>query len=233
MAAHTPATSPLSSTPRLRASAPWLLGALLVAGAGLLAGAPAQAQQVYRIVGPDGKVTFSDRPPEKPDAKVATVRGGGSQAEANSTLPAELRRIANQYPVTLYVTRDCDVCNAGRQLLVGRGIPFAEKTISSNADIAALKRLTGSDSLPSLSIGSQSLRGLQEGEWNSYLDAAGYPAQIPLPATYRRPSPEPLVPGGDAPAKQPSEAKPKAKPQPDLPVVPRRATEHNPAGLQF
>ena len=28
----------------------------------------AQAQQIFRIVGPDGKVTFSDRPPEDPKA---------------------------------------------------------------------------------------------------------------------------------------------------------------------
>ena len=77
------------------------------------------------------------------------------------------------------------------------------------------------------------LRGLQENEWNTYLDAAGYPAQIQLPAAYRRPAPEPLAPAGDAPAKAPSDARPKAKPAPELPVAPRRATESNPAGLQF
>jgi len=233
MAAHTSALKTFAPATHLRVSGPLLLGALLALGAGLMAASPAHAQQVYRIVGPDGKVTFSDRPPEKPDAKVASVRTGNSQAEANNTLPPELRRVANQYPVTLYVTRDCDVCNAARQLLVSRGIPFAEKTVNSNADVSSFKQLSGSDSLPALSIASQFLRGLQESEWNSYLDAAGYPAQIQLPATYRRPAPEPLVPAGDAPAKAPADAKPKAKPAPDVPVAPRRATENNPAGLQF
>lgn len=231
-----PTSAPKTSTlarPLRVSGGPLLLGALLALGAGLMAAPPAHAQQVYRIVGPDGKVTFSDRPPEKPEAKVATVRSGSSQAEANTALPPELRRVANQYPVTLYVTRDCDVCNAARQLLVGRGIPFAEKTINSNADISSLKQLSGNDTLPALRISSQFLRGLQENEWNSYLDAAGYPPQIQLPAGYRRPAPEPLVPGGDAAAVAPPEAKPKARPTPELPVAPRRASENNPAGLQF
>ena len=233
MAAPTSAFQTSTSVRHLRVSGPLLLGALLALGAGLMAAPPVQAQQVYRIVGPDGKVTFSDRPPEKPDAKVATVRSGSSQAEANATLPPDLRRIANQYPVTLYLTRDCDDCSAARQVLTSRGIPFAEKTIISNADISAFKQLSGSDTLPALSISSQFLRGLQENEWKSYLDAAGYPPQIQLPAAYRRPAPEPLVPAGDAPAKPLSDAKPKAKPAPELPVAPRRATENNPAGLQF
>jgi glutaredoxin len=232
MAAHTPAFKTATPAKPLLVAGP-LLGALLALSAGLMAATPVQAQQVYRIVGPDGKVTFSDRPPEKPDTKVATVRSGTSQAEANNALPPELRRVANQYPVTLYVTRDCDVCGAARQLLLSRGIPFAEKTISSNADISSFKQLSGSDSLPALSIGSQFLRGLQDSEWNSYLDAAGYPAQIQLPAAYRRPAPEALVPAGDAPAKAPSDTKPKARSAPDVPVAPRRATDNNPAGLQF
>ena len=47
-------------------------------------GLPAQAQQVFRIVGPDGKVTFSDKPPLESSAKVAPVvrmpAGGGGEA---------------------------------------------------------------------------------------------------------------------------------------------------------
>lgn len=233
MAAHTSALKTSSPATHLRVSGPLLLGALLALGAGLMAATPVHAQQVYRIVGPDGKVTFSDRPPEKPDAKVATVRSGSSQAEANNALPPELRRVANQYPVTLYVTRDCDVCGAARQLLLSRGIPFAEKTIGTNADISSFKQLSGSDTLPALSIGSQFLRGLQESEWNSYLDAAGYPAQIQLPAAYRRPAPEALVPAGDAPAKAPSDTKPRTRSLPEVPVAPKRTTDNNPAGLQF
>ena len=49
-----------------------------------------QAQQVYRIVGVDGKVTFSDKPPQGLDAqtKVNSASGGFSTVNVgNTTLP--------------------------------------------------------------------------------------------------------------------------------------------------
>lgn len=208
------------------------LGAALIGLASLIGWqAGAQAQQVYRIVGPDGRVTFSDRPPEKANAAPTSLRGGAA-ADANSALPPELRKTASQYPVTLYVTRsDCSACDAGRRLLQGRGIPYTEKTVDSAADNEAFKRITGGDSLPALGIGNQTLKGLLDTEWNSYLDAAGYPRQIQLPASYRQAPATPLVP--PAPS-TPAKDKPAAtKPNPPLPVVPQRATENNPAGLQF
>ena len=42
---------------------------MLVLGAGLIAALPAAAQQLYKYVGPDGKVQYSDRPP--PDGQKA------------------------------------------------------------------------------------------------------------------------------------------------------------------
>jgi hypothetical protein len=38
---------------------------------------PSQAQQVYRIVGPDGKVTFSDQPPPPASNAKDTAAGAG------------------------------------------------------------------------------------------------------------------------------------------------------------
>ena len=70
----------------------------------------ALAQQVYRIVGPDGKVTFSDRAPAanaEGTAVGAGPRSGGSGAEA---LPYALRQVATRFPVTLYTSSDCVPC---------------------------------------------------------------------------------------------------------------------------
>lgn len=224
-------TSAAALTRRPRASAPVLSLLALVAWLALSPGGMVQAQQVYRIVGPDGKVTFSDRPPEKPSEKAATVRTAGTAADANSSLPSELRQVANQYPVTVYSTRDCSLCEEARQWLVRRGIPFAEKTINTKADVDALRKLSGSDTVPSLSIGSQFLKGLQEAEWSNYLDAAGYPRQIQLPPAYRRPAAVALVPAEAAPA-APVERKP-APAAPAVPVAPQRTSPTNPAGIQF
>ena len=163
-----------------------LLYALSVAG---LAG----AQAVYRIVGADGKVTFSDKAPLDA-AKTTAATTGSKPASATETgMPYELRQISSRFPVTLYTGAACVPCNSGRLLLQGRGIPFTENTVTSVEDIEALKRISGDNSLPFLTIGGQKIKGFSETEWIQFLDAASYPATSVLPANYRSPPPRPLV----------------------------------------
>lgn len=188
----------------------------------------AQAQPVYRIVGPDGKVTFSDRPPTEAQAQQApSARAGGSSA--NDALPYELRQVAARFPVTLYTGNDCAPCASARNLLTQRGIPFTERTVTSNEDIAALQRIAGVASLPFATIGGQQLQGFSDPEWTQYLDMAGYPKQSQLPPNYRRPPATPLVavvekaPAAEAPA--PAAPRPAPAPAPAAPS--------NPAGITF
>lgn len=188
------------------------------------------AQQLYRIVGPDGKVTFSDQPPPATaNAKVTTGRGGKFTAEGptgNPALPTELRAAATRYPVTLYTSKDCGPCGTARAMLSRRGVPFAEKLIESNQDIEALQRLSGDSSLPFATIGGQQLKGYADQEWSQYLDAAGYPKASALPANYRNPAPAPMV-------ARAAPAAPVAEPTPAPVQVPAAAEPANPAGIKF
>lgn len=193
-----------------------------------LAGTAAHAQQVYRIVGPDGKVTFSDRAPDTQLAPT-TTRGGGAPA-ADAALPYELRQVATRYPVTLYTSNDCQPCNSARNLLIGRGVPFSERTITTSEDVEAFKRLSGGTSLPFGTIGAQQLQGFSDAEWTQYLDLAGYPKQSQLPANYRRPAATPLVAVVE---KKAPATEPEARPQPEsAPTAPAK-TPANPAGIVF
>lgn len=189
-----------------------------------------QAQQMYRIVGPDGKVTFSDQlPAASANAKVTAGTGKASGGGANNpALPLELRTVAGKFPVTIYTGKDCGPCGAGRSMLAARGIPFTEKTVESNDDIAALSRLTGESSLPAATIGGQMLKGYSEQEWGQYLDAAGYPATSKLPASYRNPAPTPMV----AKAPAPPAPAPAAAPAP-APAAATAPAPPNPAGIKF
>ena len=56
------------------------LAALAACATGALLATTTQAQQVHRIVGPDGKVTFSDRAPEdkKAQSTVLSTASGGA-----------------------------------------------------------------------------------------------------------------------------------------------------------
>jgi glutaredoxin len=191
------------------------------------------AQQVYRIVGPDGKVTFSDQPPPAAsNAKVNAATPGGGGAAASAGLPFELRQVAAKYPVTLYTGENCGPCGAARSMLTSRGVPFSERTVTTNDDIQALQRLSGDATLPFATIGSQQLKGFSDAEWTQFLNAAGYPATSTLPASYRRPAATPLVTVNTPPAATAAGAaapRPAAAPAP----IPVQAPVDNPSGIKF
>jgi glutaredoxin len=202
-----------------------------VAAVAVFAVRDANAQQIFRIVGPDGRITFSDQPPldsSKSASPAKAIPLPGAGGTANAALPFELREVASRYPVTLYSAPTCAPCGAGRAMLASRGIPFAEKTVTTNEDIEALKRLSsGAASLPLLTIGGQQLRGYSEAEWTQFLDAAGYPKTSLLPASYSRAPAAPLVVVQDQTAARPAPEAPAPAPFPPTPV------EENPAGIKF
>ena len=200
---------------------------LLVAAA-LCCVAGVQAQTIYRIVGPDGKVTFSDKPPVSAEqGKVAGTGTGASSSASGAGLPYELKQAAGKFPVTLYTATKCAPCDSARSMLMGRGIPFSERTVSTNEDIEALQRFNGDASLPAASIGSQRLRGYSPTEWAQYLDAAGYPQTSALPAGYRNGAASPLVAvTKPVAAKAEETAPPTPQPEPDV-------SPSNPSGIKF
>ena len=204
--------------------------ALLLASAALACAAGAQAQMIYRIVGADGKVTFSDKPPVSAEqGKIAGTGVGASGAAANAALPFELRQIVAKYPVTLYTAPKCAPCDSGRALLSGRGVPFSERTVVTPEDSDYLQRLVGDNTLPYVSIGGQRIKGFSDGEWTQYLDAAGYPKTSLLPATYKNAAPTPLV-------NVQKPVAPKAEPKPQAPAETAPApgpSPSNPAGITF
>jgi glutaredoxin len=200
----------------------------------VLASSMAMAQQVYKIVGPDGKITFSDKPPASDKGKVtAPETSSGGPAASGADLPYELRKVASQYPVTLYTSSACGPCDSGRALLKGRGIPFNERTVTTNEDIDALQRLAGDNSMPFATIGGQRLKGFSDVEWSRYLDAAGYPASSQLPKSYRYAAATPLVAVQKPAAAPPKDSDKQAQPTQQAAPTPTGPSPSNPAGISF
>jgi len=159
----------------------------------LLCAASAHAQ-LYKWVGPDGKISYSDTPPPATASKVETK---SLTAEGSNTVdfPYELAQAAKNSPVTLYTTASCAPCDDGRKLLGKRGVPFTEKTVNSGDDISKFHKLAGADArLPVLTIGRNLQRGFEAGTWNTALSAAGYPENSVLPKSYHNAPPEALAP---------------------------------------
>jgi glutaredoxin len=99
-------------------------------------------------------------------------------------MPYATRQAAEKFPVTLYTAANCvDACKQARDLLNGRGVPFSEKMLNSEQEIAELsKRLGGEAATPSIFVGQQSFKGFESGAWNNLLDLAGYPKSAPYGA---------------------------------------------------
>jgi glutaredoxin len=206
-----------------------LRGGLLCA-LSLLLLLPLAGHAQYKVIGPDGKVTYTDRPPVS-EGKVTSLgaRGAAAGPSSDAALPLELRQPVARYPVTLYVMPAvCDPCDAARQLLRQRGIPYAEKTVQSAEDGDALERLSGGRDAPTLGIGSQMLRGLAPEVWNSYLDAAGYPRESRLPANYAYAAPTPLTERRDT-----AGAARTPRPAAEAASTPPAAAPANPLGIKF
>lgn len=198
---------------------PWLLLSLLIS-------ANAHAQ-LYKWVDANGKISYSDTPPPSSVKKVEeqTVSTTGP---STSGLPFELAEAVKASPVTLYAMPKCNSCDSGRSLLNARGIPFAEKTVSSNEDIARLHQAGGDKQLPFLTIGRSKQSGFQADAWNTALTAAGYPETSQLPKTYRNPAPE-----SAAQKTRTIESAEAANASRSAPSAPLPATGNAPPGFRF
>ncbi|HCN88055.1 MAG TPA: glutaredoxin family protein [Oxalobacteraceae bacterium] len=158
----------------------------------LLCSAVAHAQ-LYKWVGPDGKVNYTDTPPPPSASGVEqkSMSGGGSD---DGDLPYELSQAVKGNPVTLFTTANCPACDEGRRMLNQRGIPFKEKTVTGNEDIAQLKQAGGTSQLPFLTVGRAKQTGFQAESWGAALTAAAYPETSKLPKTYHGPAAEAAAP---------------------------------------
>ncbi len=173
---------------------PSIVAAALLPLAALAAQA---AAPLYKVVEPDGRVTYTDRPAPNASGRVTAVGSDPAAAapadDSLTVLPTALRAVATRFPVTLYATTDCAPCEQARTLLRQRGVPYRERLASTDADREAWPRVVGSMEAPALAVGGQMLRGYAPDDWSSYLDAAGYPRDGRLPPNYQPPPPAPIA----------------------------------------
>lgn len=163
----------------------------------LLTAITAQAQ-MYKWVGPDGKVNYTDTPPPKSAQKVEQKNLDGSSGVDTANLPYELAQAVKNSPVTLYTTPKCPPCDDGRAYLNKRGVPFREKTVSTPEDQEKLTQATGDKQLPVLLVGRNKQTGYEAGAWGTLLNAAGYPESSRLPKNFQNAAAESAAPKATA-----------------------------------
>lgn len=197
--------------------------ALLLGLAALLCFGTAGAQ-VYKWKDGKGVTHYSDQPPPSSTPARVKVELKSFSTGGALDLPQELAGAVRDSPVTLYTTAQCEGCTNGRAMLVARGIPFREKTVTGADDQAALKQAGGDSQLPFLVVGRSKLAGYEQGSWDNALNAAGYPADKRLPASYQYP---PAVAAAPPAPPQPPQQPPADEPPRKLPPL------NAPPGFQF
>jgi len=151
---------------------------LILAGV-LLAFIGSVQADTFRWVDKSGNVHYGDIPSEEA-TKVEQKKFSVTHEAEDADLPYATRLARHNFPVTLYASSSCgDPCQQARDFLNKRGIPFSEKKLDSKEDIEAFKLKSGSDTAPTLAVGNSWLKNFNAGQWNSELDAAGYPKTPP------------------------------------------------------
>lgn len=156
----------------------------------------AVAAGMYRWTDEHGKIHYTDTPPPL-TARTAEERKLGDKP-GSGPVPYEIQQAVKKYPVTLF-NSDCGAaCVDAKALLGKRGVPFTEKIPEKNpTDAEALRKMTGGELLvPVLVVGTDTVKGFEEGQWNAMLDMAGYPKTSHLSRLPARPAP---VAGAGAP----------------------------------
>jgi glutaredoxin len=173
--------------------------------------APAVAAQAYRWVDKDGKVHYSQTPPQPADAtKVQRRSVSGSMVET-SQLPYATQQAAKNFPVTIYTSENCvEPCKEARALLSGRGVPFREVAVADDKGRDELKKVSGGNEVPVLAVGKQVSKGYSADMWHTALDSAGYPRNAP-PLAAKAQKPE--APAAAAKAETPQQAAATQAPQ--------------------
>lgn len=186
----------------------------------LLCCAASAGAQVYKWVDAKGVTHYGDTAPPGARAELK----GYNVGSAEPALPPPLAEAVRKHPVTLYTTVQCEPCAHGRAMLLARGIPFSEKTVSTPEDHAALRQAGSNGQLPLLLVGRGKQLGYSQDSWDMLLSEAGYPLEKQLPPGYQ------LPPASAAAA--PFQSGPKANPDTQQP---RRVGPplDGPPGFQF
>jgi glutaredoxin len=140
----------------------------------LAIGAAAHAQQIYRWTDEAGRTHLTDTPPPANARGVATPRSSGSVVE--TAQPYELTTAMRDFPVVLYTAPICkEACDRARDALNKRGVPFREVQVWDEATNEELKKVSGSNEVPTLLVGRSVNKGFQQEAYDTLLDSARYP----------------------------------------------------------
>ena len=137
----------------------------------------------------------------------------GAAAARAQTVPFEIARLQQDFPVTLYSATNCkEPCDRAREALNRRSIPFTEVQVFNEETVAKLRSVSGAEQLPTLVVGRSVVTGFEQSQYDALLDSAGYPAAGLYPPRKQGAPPPPEEADGKKAAAQKEPPAPKPGP---------------------
>ena len=137
------------------------------------------AQQMYRWTDDKGRVHITDTPPPSSAKGVQKSKAASNvavPAEGSQQTPYDLALAMKEYPVSLYTSPMCkEACQKARDHLNKRGVPFREIQVWDIDSNEELKRVSGSNQVPTLTVGASVQKGYEISAFDELLDSARYP----------------------------------------------------------
>jgi glutaredoxin len=147
----------------------------------LIALSSAHAQTLYRSIGPDGRVVYSDKPPAdgRVDKTLKFENLPASEVPASTwSYVEQLRRMKAAEPpavqaqgVVLYAASWCGYCKKAKAYLAGRGIAYQEIDIDTEAGKRAFALAGGGRGVPLLVANGQQVKGFAPKAYDAVLAA--------------------------------------------------------------
>ncbi len=158
------------------------LASLALSLTAALLGSAATAQTVYKSVGADGKIVYSDRAPTEGRlektmkfelASSALPASAASYMEQfRKTHPAGAAAPADARGVTLYSAVWCGYCRKAKAWLGEHGVSYTDIDIDAPGGTAALAQATGGRSgIPVLVVDGHALNGFSVGAYEAMFKA--------------------------------------------------------------
>lgn len=139
----------------------------------------AHAETLYKVVGTDGKITYTDRPPA--DGKSTTLQFADAptsplpesvlkyQAELRKSMQGRLsaaKKIDSSETATFFMATWCGYCTRAKAYLNAKGIRYQEIDIDTPAGARAFVEAGGSGGVPLLLVAGKSARGFSEASYD-------------------------------------------------------------------
>lgn len=126
---------------------------------------PTAGAGVYKVTGPDGKVTYTDSHAKGADAKVETVEIDAYSGSAESS--------AASRKVTIFTTEWCGVCRKAKSYMASHGIAYDEFDIEKSPSAKNRFDRLGGRVVPVILIGTEKMMGFSPVRFEAMLRGSG------------------------------------------------------------